>query len=164
MINKDSQTHWEKFIWENTYQEFLMQAQIYNDKESPSLTFKELFAKNEKAEKLHFLVSMAAHPYILQWKGKIYHLADNLGNNFLPFENYRLDIIDSHIKDKSKHEIGITFYSPLLTLIDIWEGHYLISLNENISEGVETMMFKIQPRLSVVYYIQLSNFNTNLLF
>jgi hypothetical protein len=152
VITKDSQSRWEKFVWDSTYQEFLMQSQLYNDAENSVLTFKQLLSKNEKAEKLHFLVSMAAHPYLLQWKGLVYPMPDTLGNNYLPFNNYRLDIIDSNIKDKNAHEIGITFYSPLLTLIDIWDGHYLVSTNENITEGVETMMFKMQPRLSVVYY------------
>lgn len=152
VITKDSQSRWEKFVWDSTYQEYLMQLQLYNDAENPSLTFKQLLSKNEKAEKLHFLVSMAAHPYLLQWKGLVYPMPDTLGNNYLPFQNYRLDIIDSNIKDKNAHEIGITFYSPLLTLIDILDGHYLVSINGNIEDGVETMMFKMQPRLSVVYY------------
>ncbi len=152
VITKDSKSRWEKIVWDNTYQEFLMQSQLYNDKENPALTFKQLLSKNDKAEKLHFLVSMAAHPYILQWKGLTYPMPDNLGNQFMPFDNYRLDIIDSNFKDKNAHEIGITFYSPLLTLIDIWDGCYLVSTSENLEDGVETMMFKMQPRLSVVYY------------
>ena len=155
VINQHSRTAWEKYIWESTYQEFLMQSQLYNNKNEPLLTFKEILSKDENAEKLHFLISMAAHPYILQWKGKIYHLADNLGNNFMPFNNYQMDIIDSNIKDIKAHEIGITFYTPLVSLIDIWDGHYLISLDENLqnlSEGLSTMLFKLQPRLSVTFY------------
>lgn len=152
VINKDSQSRWEKYVWDSTYQEFLMQSQLYNDAENLWTTFKQLLSKNEKAEQLHFLVSMAAHPYLLQWKGLTYPMSDVLGNNYLPFQNYRLDIIDSSVKDKNIHEIGITFYSPLLTLVDIIEGHYLVSTNENIYEGVETMMFKMQTRLSIVYY------------
>lgn len=152
IINKDSQSRWEKYVWDSTYQEFLMQSQLYNDAENPWTTFKQLLTKNEKAEQLHFLVSMAAHPYLLQWKGLTYPMPDMLGNNYLPFQNYRLDIIDSNVKDKNAHEIGITFYSPLLTLVDIIEGHYLVSASENIYEGVETTMFKMQPRLSIVYY------------
>jgi hypothetical protein len=155
VINQYSSTAWEKYLWESTYQEFLMQAQLFNDKAQPVLTFKELLSKNEKAEQLHFLVSTAAHPYILQWKGKIYHLADTLGNNFMPFNYCQLDIIDSNIKDIKAHEIGLTFYTPVLSLIDIWEGHYLISLDENLqnlSEGLETLMYKMQNRLSVAYF------------
>ena len=152
LINKESQSRWEKFVWDSTYQEFLMQSQLFTDTENQWVTFKQLFSKNEKAEKLHFLVSMAAHPYLLQWKGLTYPMPDVLGNNYLPFQNYQLDIIDSSNKDKNAHEIGITFYSPLLTLIDIIEGHYLVTTSEKIEEGAETMMFKIQPRLSIVYY------------
>ena len=155
VINQHSSTAWEKYLWESTYQEFLMQAQLFNDKTQPALTFKELLSKNEKAEQLHFLVSMAAHPYILQWKSKIYHLADTLGNNFMPFNYCQLDIIDSNIKDIKAHEIGLTFYTPVLSLIDIWEGHYLISLDENLqnlSEGLETLMYKMQNRLSIAYF------------
>lgn len=157
ILTKDSQSRWEKFVWDSTYQEFLMQSQLFNDKENPSESFKQLLSKNTKAEQLHFLVSMAAHPYLLQWKGLTYPMPDVLGNRFLPFENYRLDIIDSSIQDKSLHEIGITFYSPLLTLLDIVDGHYLLSQQGNIADGVETMMFKMQPRLSIVFYKSISS-------
>lgn len=151
IITKDSQSRWEQYVWDSTYQEFLMQSQLYIDDANPWITFKQLVSSNEKAEQLHFFVSMAAHPYLLQWKGLIYPMPDVLGNNYLPFQNYRLDIIDSSVKDKNAHEIGIAFYSPLLTLVDIIEGHYLVSTNENIYEGVETTMYKMPPRLSIVY-------------
>ncbi|NBA87277.1 hypothetical protein GVN16_16000 [Emticicia sp. CRIBPO] len=155
VISKNSVTKWEKLIWESTYKEFLMQSQLFSDRENPAQSFKQLLSQNEKASQLHFLVSTAAHPYVMQWKGLIYFLADNLGNNFLPFEQYRFDIIDSNIYDKQSHEIGITFTSPLLTLVDIWEGHYLVSLDENadpVNTGAETLMFKMQPRLSVSFF------------
>lgn len=155
VINQFSQTPWEKYIWDSTYQEFLMQSQLFNDSKMPIKTFKKLLSKNEKAQQLHFLVSTAAHPYVLQWKGVIYHLADNLGNNFMPFSNYQMDIIDSNIEDKKAHEIGLTFFTPLLSLIDIWEGHYVVAFEEEVAKitgGVETFMFKMQPRLSVAYF------------
>jgi hypothetical protein len=157
VINKNSPTKWEKLIWEDTYKEFLMQSQLYNDKADPAKTFRQLLSRDEKAEKLHFLVSTAAHPYLLQWKDLVYFMPDNLGNNFMPFEQYKFDIIDSNIYDQQAHEIGITFYSPLITLIDIWDGHYLVSLNETVdpvflSEGVDTLLFKMQPRLSVSFF------------
>ncbi len=155
VINKNSPLRWEKLIWEDTYKELLMQSQLYTDPEHPVKTFRQLLSRDERAEKLHFLVSTAAHPYILQWKGLVYLAPDNLGNSFLPFENYRFDILESDFRDKQQHEVAVTFYSPLLTLIDIWEGHYLISLQterQAVLAGTETLMFKMQPRLSVSYY------------
>lgn len=160
VISKNAVSRWEKLIWKDTYRELLMQSQLYNDRENPAGTFRQLVSVNEKAEKLHFLVSAAAHPYLLQWKGRVYFLPDNLGDSFLPFEHYKFDIIDSSLQDPQAHEIGITFYSPLITLIDIWEGHYLVSLSQEadiLSEGADTLMFKMQPRLSVSFFKPVSN-------
>ncbi len=152
VIDQSSDLVWDKYVFEDTFTEYKMQQQLFNSKENPSQTFRELIAANDKAAQLHYLVGIAAHNYIQQLKGKLYRLPDVLGNQFLPFDNYRLDIINSDISDRSKHRIGITFYSPLLTLIDIIDNCYLVSLNTTSSNSFETMMFKLQKNLAICEY------------
>ncbi|PZR18999.1 MAG: hypothetical protein DI539_15585 [Flavobacterium psychrophilum] len=152
IIDNSSASAWEKYIFEDTYREYLMQHQLFSSKETPANTFRELLSENPKAEKLHFLTGMAAQNYIAQLKGNFYRVQDVLGSTFFPFVNYKLDIINTDITDSSKHKIGITLYSPLLTYLGIVNNCYLVSLETEAKQGYETLMFSIQPQLSICYY------------
>ncbi|HEU4791073.1 MAG TPA: hypothetical protein VFS71_15405 [Flavobacterium sp.] len=152
MIDNTSTFMWDKYVWEDTFKEYLMQNQQFNSKENTKNTFRELLTENEKAIQLHYLVGIAANGYVEQLKGNFHRVTDVLGNNYFPFVNYQLDIINTDITNISKHKIGITFFSPVLTLIDIIEGNYLVSKNCEAINGLETLMFPVQSHLSICYY------------
>jgi len=152
VIDHNATFLWDKYVFEDTYKEYLMQHQLFNSKESPKATFRELLNENEKAVQLHFLVGMAAAGYVEQLKGNFHRVSDALGNNFFPFTNYQLDIINTDITDSSKHKIGITFYSPLLVLLDTIDNHYLVSTEVEKENGFQTLMFPFQPHLTICYY------------
>ncbi|KAF2515475.1 hypothetical protein EYY60_02030 [Flavobacterium zhairuonense] len=151
VIDSSSNFLWDKYVFEDTFKEYQMQSQQFNSDANPKNTFRELLAENEKAEKLHFLVGIAASGYVEQLKGKFHRVADTLGNNYFPFINYQLDIINTDRTDVSKHKIGITFYSPLLSYFGIVEGNYLISMNSDDRNEYETIMFPVQKNLSICY-------------
>lgn len=151
VIDKDSTFVWDKYVFEDTYQEYLLQHQQFNSKENPFKTYRELLSENEKAEKLHYLVGIAAANYVQQLKGNLYRVTDILGNNYFPFINYRLDIINTDITDINKHKIGLTFYSPLLTYLGMVDKHFLLSKNTEDSNEYETFMIPTQASLSVCY-------------
>lgn len=150
-IDSSSTIIWDKYVFEDTFKEYKMQSQQFNSIENPKNTFRELLSENEKAAQLHFLVGIAADGYVQQLKGNFYRVSDVLGNQYFPFLNYQLDIVNSHVTDLSKHKIGITFYSPLLSYFGIIEGNYVVSKNtDNINE-YETIMFPVQKHLSICY-------------
>jgi len=152
VIDSNSSFIWDKYVFEDTYKEYLLQSQLFNSKEQPKNTFRELLSENEKAHQLHFLVGMAASGYVEQLKGNFHRVSDVLGNNYFPFVNYQLDIINTDITDSSKHKIGITFYSPMLVLIEIINNCYLVSKEVKKENNFETLMFPIQNNLSICYY------------
>jgi hypothetical protein len=152
VIDNSSTFVWDKYVFEDTYKEYLMQHQLFNSKENPKPTFRELVSENEKANQLHFLVGMAANGYIEQLKGKFHRVTDVLGNHFFSFTNFQLDIINTDITDSSKHKIGLTFYSPLLVLLDTTNNHYLVSTEVEKENGFQTLMFTMQPNLAICYY------------
>jgi hypothetical protein len=152
VIDNTSKFTWDKYVFEDTFQEYLMQNQQFNSKENPKNTFQELLSENEKASQLHYLVGIAANNYVAQLKGYFHRVADVLGNNYFPFVNYKLDIINTDRTDISKHKIGITFYSPLLTYLGIVENHYLVSKATDEVDGFETIMFPVQANLGICYY------------
>lgn len=152
VIDASSTFLWDKYVFEDTYKEYLMQSQLFNSKEHPKNTFRELLSENEKANQLHFLVGIAANGYVEQLKGHFHRVSDVLGNNYFPFVNYQLDIINTDITDSSKHKIGITFYSPMLVLVDIINNCYLVSKEVEKENNFETFMFPVQKNLSICYY------------
>ncbi len=152
VIDSTAVLTWDKYVWEDTFKEYLMQHQQFNAKENPKNTFRELLAENEKAAQLHYLVGIAANAYVVQLKGNLYRLADKLGNTYFPFTNYQFDIVNTDSTDSSKHKIGITFYSPLLRYFGIVENHYLVSKSVDDADGYETNMFAVQPNLAICYY------------
>lgn len=151
VIDSSSTFLWDKYVFEDTFKEYQMQSQQFNTGTNPKNTFRELLAENEKASQLHFLTGIAASGYVEQLKGNFHRVADVLGNNYFPFINYQLDILNTDITDLSKHKIGITFYSPLLTYFGIIEGNYLISKNTEEAKEYETFMFPVQKNLSICY-------------
>ncbi|WP_269234020.1 hypothetical protein [Flavobacterium flavigenum] len=151
LIDSSSTIIWDKYVFEDTFKEYKMQSQQFNSVENPKNTFRELLSENEKAAQLHFLVGIAADGYVQQLKGNFYRVPDVSGNQYFPFINYQLDIVNSDITDHSKHKIGITFYSPLLSYFGIIEGNYIVSKNTENRNEYETIMFPVQPHLSICY-------------
>lgn len=151
IIDVQSHTPWEQYVFDDTYDEFLMQVQLY-DPAGKYQTFSKLLAAIPKAEKLHFLVSPAVTGYINQLGNKIPDIKNTSGKTFLPFHSYRFEIIDSHIKDKKGHRVAICFYSDPLLWLDTIGDSLLISLNAegtNNSGVIHTDLVKLQPFMSI---------------
>jgi hypothetical protein len=152
VIDSRSTFVWDTYVFEDTFKEYLMQNQAFNSKENPKNTFRELLSENEKSAQLHYLTGIAANGYVAQLKGNFHRITDVLGNHYFPFANYQLDIINTDILDASKHKIGITFFSPLLTFIGIIENNYVVSKTTENTNSFETLMFPVQPHLSICYF------------
>jgi hypothetical protein len=150
VIDASSQKTWEKLVFESTYKEFLMQAQFYNQ-EKKYTSFSELLQHVPGAEKLHFLVSASIVGYLQQLGGKVPDVLNNLGKHFLDFKNYRFEIINSDIKNKTSHQVAINFFSEPLTWHDTIQNYLLVSpVNaEKSDDGVLTDMMQLQPFLSI---------------
>ncbi|WP_449386823.1 hypothetical protein [Chryseobacterium lineare] len=152
VIDHNSEMVWDQYIFEDTYFEYKIQHQVFDDPENPVRNYWELLAKNSQAEKMPFLLSSAVVNYVSQLKGEIKSLPDVLGNTFFPFESFKLDLISSNIEDPSKHKIGLTFYTPELLLIDIIDNKYLLSSNTDRKNSFETFMFAFHPQVAISSY------------
>ena len=150
IIDAGSQPVWDKRVYNDSYTEFLMQAQLYN-KERKYSSFAELTANVPNAEKLHFLVSASITGHLKWLNGKLPDILNNTGQLFLPFKNYRFDIIQSDIKDKSKHRVAINFITEPLVWHDTIHNQLLVSVaaNDNTGEEILTEQFSLQPFLSI---------------
>ena len=149
IIDVHSSKPGDKFVFEDTYTEFLLQSQLYNQ-EKKFVTFSDIITHVPAAEKLHFLVSAAVVGYLQQLQGKIPGLVNALGRLFLPFKHYRFEIINSDIKDKSKHQVAINFFTDHLVWHDTINNHLLLSLQGNTeNRELLTEMFALPPYVSI---------------
>jgi hypothetical protein len=149
IIDATNVSPWDKFIHEDSFAEFKMQAQFYNQ-EQRFTTFAEMLVNTPEAEKLHFLVSAAVTGYLRQLNGIIPDILDNLGRRFLTFENFKFEIINSDINEPEKHKVAINFFSKPL----VWH-HTIVNLllvsqfKETDEDEVFTNLFQLQPFVSI---------------
>ncbi|GAB4036442.1 hypothetical protein [Spirosoma gilvum] len=153
IIDASSQKPWDKFVFDDTYQEFFMQAQYVNQ-EGKYSTFQELLDNVPNADRLHHLTSAAAVGYIRQLNQLIPDVANQAGKLCLPFSQFRFEIIQSHVQNKDAHRVAIYFYSEPLTWIDTVDNLLLIAYGdqqEALQDGkeIETDMIRLQPYLSI---------------
>lgn len=159
IIDADSRKAWDKAVFDDTHLEFYMQAQRL-DPEGKFNIFQELIENVPNADQLHYLTSTAAVSYIRQLKDIIPDIANTYGKLCLPFKNFKFEIIDSHIHDKSQHKIAIYFYSEPVIWIETVYNQLLISYEtalENVLAGkeMETDMIPLVPFLSISHFKKL---------
>lgn len=149
IIDYSSSKSWEKLVFEDSYAEYQLQVQNF-DQERKFNSFSSLLKNVAEAEHLHFLVSAAAIGYLQQLNGIIPDITNNLGRLFLKFSNYQFEIINSDLNDISKHQIGISFFSDEFTWHDTISDYLLISEAGTDPESeVKTHLLSIQPFLSI---------------
>ena len=153
IIDASSSKAWERYVFDDTYAEFILQAQFFNqDKKYQS--FAQILHHVPNADQLHFLVSAAITGYVEQLQEKVPDVTNSLGKLFLIFKHFRFEIINSDIKERGKHQVAINFYSePLNWLATV--GNQLLVTSAHKTENGErlTDMFSMQPFLSI-YSIQ----------
>lgn len=151
IITSGSARPWEKMVFDDTYTEFCMQAQLYNQ-ERRYRTFGELLHYAPGAEQLHFLVSAAARGYVQQLNGVVPDVVNNLGKHFLKFTRFQFEIINSDLSDKTKHQVAISFYAEPVAWLDTL-GSYLLVAEPTATPApggeLLTHLFQIQPYLSI---------------
>lgn len=149
IIDINSGRPWEKLVFADSYQEFKMQAQLYNQGQKYE-TFSELVYAVEGATQLHFLVSAAVIGYLRQLKEIIPDIVNNIGRQFLTFKQFKFEIINSDLTDYTKHIVAVNFYSDPL----IWHetiGKYILTSPVSAKDDKEmlTDIFEIQPFLTI---------------
>ncbi|WP_115375620.1 hypothetical protein [Adhaeribacter pallidiroseus] len=139
---------WEKLVFEDSYAEFKMQAQLYNP-EKKYRSFAELMQHAPGAEQLHFLVSAAIIGYVQQLNQIVPDILNTLGKHFLQFDHFQFEIINSDIQDKSKHQVAINFYSEPLVWHDTVHQYLLVSDKRAIGQITLTHLLALQPYLTI---------------
>lgn len=159
IIDSNSQTEFERDIFNDTYSEFLMQSQIYN-KEKNCNTLEQMIANNPKANSLHYKVGFAIGLYVKSLNNIIPNLKDSLSITNIPFEKFQFHIISSDTTNKEEHKVAIIYKTDTMTLFDII-GENLVLANADCSTTHEefnaAFILKMQPELSIFNWAEVEN-------
>ncbi|MBI1769167.1 MAG: hypothetical protein HYR67_12415 [Bacteroidetes bacterium] len=152
MIDASAQSGFERNVFNDTYSELLMQAQVYN-RGKKFTTVAEMIVANPKANSLHYKVGFAIGLYVNELHNKIPGLTDSLGNG-VHFDIFKTEIVHSDITNREKHVVALTYITSPLLLVDSF-GHHLVLSKQNgeeIQNELETFIISMQPFLSIVSY------------
>lgn len=128
-IDAAATRNWDRAVFEDTHQEFYMQAQQY-DPAGRYPTFAELLANVPNAEQIHYLTSRVATGYLRQLDGLIPDVVNAFGKPFLPFTQFKFEILASHTTQKEAHKVAIYFYSDPVTWLDTVADRLLIAVGD----------------------------------
>ncbi|PLK43726.1 hypothetical protein [Emticicia sp. TH156] len=153
VIDKGSQGSWDKLVFDDTWLEFSMQSQFFN-KDGKYETYKDIVKNIPGAEKLNYLVSTAAINYIRQLNNLVPDVFNSLHELCLPFENFRFEILQSHVSHKQDHQVVIYFYSEPVLWIDTIYNQLLIATGQPLENALEkddikTDLISLMPDLSI---------------
>lgn len=151
IIDASSVRPWEQLVFEDSYREFRMQAQLYNQA-GQYRTFGELLHHAPGADQLHFLVGGSLGGYVQQLQGVIPDIVNNVGRFFLKFSQYQFEIINSNLHDKSKHQVALNFFSEPLHWHDTIAPYLLVSAANAGPEPPQellTHLVQLQPYLTI---------------
>lgn len=149
IIDASATRPWDKLVLDDSYREFRMQAQYFNQ-EKKYRTFGELLHYAPGADRLHGLVSGAIVGYLQQLGGVVPDVLDNLGRRFLKFDKFQFELINSDLLDPSKHQVAISFFTEPLVWHETVGAYLLVSpLAALTSEAILVHTFQLQPYLAI---------------
>ena len=155
-IEAGAETHWERGVFDNTFKEFLIQAQQF-DPSGEYNTFSQMKEFVPRVDELTYLVSTAAMGYLKAMEGLIPDIVDAVGKLCIPFKNFQFEIIKSDLRDKTSHKVAINFYSEWLTWIDTIDEKVLLTAGDKQidilkGEEVETHMVSLRDQFQIAMF------------
>lgn len=152
-INSSNTALWDQYVLNSSWQELLMQVQFYNQQQQYT-TFRQLVQQVPSAEKLHFLVTTSVVGYLRQLNGIVPDVLNKRGVPFLPFTDFKFEIIDADFSDQNKYELQITFFSdPLIWHETIGDSLLLsVAAEPQTKDGALTQLLPMQPAVDIYSY------------
>ena len=151
IIDVNAAKTWDKLVFEASYMEFKMQAQNYSS--GTSLTsYADLLRHVPNAQVIAGMVTPAISGYVQQLANIVPDILNNVGKRFLKFNRFQLEIINSDIHDKTKHQLAVNFYTEPLVWHDTVDNFLLVSDHKPaaiVDEEVLSNLFQLQPYVNI---------------
>ena len=151
ILNDTAVAAFERNILNDSYEEFLIQAQRYN-MDGKFKTFAEMKAADPKANSLHYKVGFAVGLYLQALENKIPGLFDLSQKINIPFGICEFELVYSDIADRSKHIIALNYITNELTLHGQAGEYLVLSAGDNREKNgqwIETFMLPLYPGLTI---------------
>lgn len=154
IIDNGAVKQWDRLVFESSYLEFKMQAQNFSHG-TAFTSYAQLLHNIPNAQRLTGLITPAVTGYIQQLGSIMPDILNNLGRRFLTFSKFQMEIINSDINDKDKHQVAINFYSEPLLWHDTIDNFLLIS--DHLAPGqlpaengkALTNLMQVQPYVNI---------------
>ena len=156
VITNSSEGIFEKYVFNNSYNEFLLKSQAYNP-QGKFKTFTEIKCNDGRANSLHYKTGFSIDGFVSNLENVIPGIMDTHEKPII-FETYKFELIESHLTEKKFHKIALFYYTEIMTLLDNLEAYLLLSPSDKSKEHTagkpieDTFMLKIQPGLSISSY------------
>lgn len=148
ILDRTAAPGWDQDLWNDTYAELRMQAQVYNqDKKYRYLS--ELKKERPVAKSLDHLVSMAAIPYLKKLETVLPDIVNTSNEPFLKFQQFRFEVIESDLATIASHSIAISFYSERMIWIDTIGDILLLAEPAQDSAVLLTQQVQLKPFFSI---------------
>ena len=154
IIDASSTGDFEKKIFHDSYAEFLMKIQAYNQ-ENKFTMYSEIVAKDGRANSLHYKCSFAVLHHIETLQNKIPGLYDTAGRINIPFAFPEFKVLESGITDKSLHKVAVIYITDIFTLLDSFGEYLVLAPGDGTQlslDKAETFTIKMQDNLSIISY------------
>lgn len=151
IIDINATKQWDKLVFEASYLEFKMQAQNYSNG-TTFTTYTDLLSHVPNAQRILGMVTPAITGYIQQLNGVVPDILTNVGRRFLKFYKFQLEIINSDINDKGKHQLAISFFTEPMQWHDTIGNLLLVSdsqVSSALGNEVLTNLFQLQPYVNI---------------
>lgn len=154
IVDVNARTAFEREVFHESYNEFLLQVQAYN-RDQQFTTWEQVRTANPKSASLHYKVGFSIGLFVKVLQQQIPGLTDTLGNPVL-FAGHQFEIIASDITSKPAHRVAIVYTTDTLTLLGTVGEYWLLATGDQLTniqiQQVQTFMLKLQPSLSVSAY------------
>lgn len=151
IISAGAARPWDQLVFDDSYLEFRMQAQNFTTG-TPYTSYAELMRHIPAAAQLAARITPAISGYVQQLGNLMPDIISNTGRRFIRFDSFQLEIINSDINDKNKHQIGINFYSVPLLWVDTIDNYLLVAEPPQAQEAdapLLTHLFQLVPYLTI---------------
>ena len=148
-IDATATTTFAKQVFRDSYEEFLLQSQVYNPA-AQYHTFAEIVAQQPKANSLHYKTGFAVGGYIQSLNNLVPDTWDTLGNIQLSFDRHQFKIIASDIHDRQAHKVVILYYTAPLLLHSVIGEYLLLGFNDT----TDTFTLKLSQDISICSYVE----------
>lgn len=147
VIDATGTTNFAKQVFHDSYEEFLLQSQVYNQA-AQYRTFAEIVAQQPKANSLHYKTGFAVGLYIQSLNKLVPDTWDTLGNIQLSFDRHQFKIIASDTQDRQAHKVAILYYTAPLLLHSIIGDYLLLGFHDT----TDAFTLKLSEHISICNY------------